>query len=96
MLKKSLIAKTDPKANDKQIAVIGDVRITYITSRLIRVESFGSFTDLASKTVWNRNFPCDGFKAEKRVSQLPLKLRTQFLSLKTACLTAFVLKTAAE
>lgn len=75
MLKKSLIAKTDPKANDKQNAVIGDVRITYITSRLIRVESFGSFTDLASKTVWNRNFPCDGFKAEKKGKSITVETK---------------------
>ena len=34
--------------------VIG-VRITYLTSRLIRVES-GAFTDQASYTVWFRNF----------------------------------------
>lgn len=55
MLKQSLIAKTDAKANEKQICVIGGIRITYLTSRLIRVES-GAFTDLASFAVWNRNF----------------------------------------
>lgn len=66
MLKKSLIAHTDPKADEKQIAVVGNVRITYITSRLIRVESFGNFTDLASKTVWNRRFPCKDFKVEQK------------------------------
>lgn len=55
MLKSSLIAKTDAKANKKQICVINGIRITYLTSRLIRVES-GTFTDLASYTVWYRNF----------------------------------------
>ena len=42
MLKPSLIAKTDAKANEKQICIINGVRITYLTSRLIRVES-GAF-----------------------------------------------------
>lgn len=55
MLKPSLIAKTDAKANEKQMCVINGIRITYLTSRLIRVES-GAFTDLASYTVWFRNF----------------------------------------
>ena len=55
MLKKSLIIKTDAKANENQIKIIDDIRITYLTSRLIRVES-GTFTDLASFTVLNRNF----------------------------------------
>ena len=55
MLKPSLIAKTDAKANEKQICIINGVRITYLTSRLIRVES-GAFTDQASYTVWFRNF----------------------------------------
>jgi len=55
MLKPSLIAKTDAKANNNQICIINGIRITYLTSRLIRVES-GAFTDLASYTVWFRNF----------------------------------------
>lgn len=55
MLKPSLIAKTDAKANDEQIRTINGMRITYLTSRLIRVES-GAYTDLASYTVWFRNF----------------------------------------
>lgn len=55
MLKPSLIAKTDAKADKSQIEVVGDVRITYLTSCLIRVES-SKFTDLASRTVWFRRF----------------------------------------
>lgn len=31
MLKKSLIAKTNGKANEGQIVIIDDVRITYLT-----------------------------------------------------------------
>lgn len=61
MLKTSLIAKTDAKASEKQICIMGDIRITYLTSRLIRVES-GAFTDLASYTVWFRNFDSGSMK----------------------------------
>lgn len=63
MLKQSLIAKTDARANEKQIKEIGGVRITYITPRLIRVEEGGEFCDLASSTVWFRNFEAQDFKA---------------------------------
>lgn len=55
MLKPSLIAKTDARADKEQIKEINGLRITCLTSRLIRVES-GGFTDLASYTVWFRRF----------------------------------------
>ncbi len=64
MLKKSLIAKTDAKANEKQLRVIDGIRITYLTSRLIRVES-GEFTDFASYTVWFRNFEAGNMEVSK-------------------------------
>ncbi|MBR4240877.1 MAG: DUF5110 domain-containing protein [Eubacterium sp.] len=62
MLKKSLIAKTNAKANEKQIAIIGNTRITYLTPRLIRVEK-DNFSDLASFSVWFRNFEAGDFSA---------------------------------
>ena len=55
MLKPSLIAKTNAKANESQIKIINNVRITYLTSRLIRVE-VDKFYDDASFTVFNRKF----------------------------------------
>lgn len=55
MLKPTLIPRTNPKANENQIHIIDNIRITFITPRLIRVEK-GEFTDLASFTVWNRCF----------------------------------------
>ena len=55
-LKKSLIAKTDAKANTNQIFVKDNLRITILTPRLIRVESGSIFTDLPSMAVWFRNF----------------------------------------
>lgn len=65
MLKQSLIAKTDSKANANQIKEISGMRITYLTSRLIRVEAGGEFTDLASTTVWFRNFEAEGFEVSQ-------------------------------
>lgn len=62
MLNSLLKAKTDAKANEEQTHIINGVRITYITSRLIRVES-GSYTDLASYTVWFRKFKPGNMKA---------------------------------
>lgn len=64
MLKKSLIAKTNGKANEGQIVIIDDVRITYLTDCLIRVE-VGEFTDLASQTVWFRAFDSNKFDVSK-------------------------------
>lgn len=65
MLKQSLIAKTQGKANISQTEQIGDVRITVLTPRLIRIEK-GGFTDLASYTVWFRRFEAPEFKTESK------------------------------
>ena len=58
MLKSSLIAKTDAKANENQIYIGGCCRITVLTNRLIRVEYSAEkrFVDLASYAVWFRKF----------------------------------------
>ncbi len=64
MLKPSLIAKTTPKANDHQIWTGDGMRITFLTPRLIRVET-GNTTDLASYTVWNRQFDKGNFAVTK-------------------------------
>ncbi|MCR5207350.1 MAG: DUF5110 domain-containing protein [Eubacterium sp.] len=62
MLKKSLIAKTDPRAGAEQIFCGYGVRITYLTPRLIRVEKSGNSTDLASFAVWFRKAPAGMLK----------------------------------
>ncbi len=69
MLKKSLIAKTDAAASEKQIYTNEFVRITYLTSRLIRVERADTATDLPSKTVWLRNFKAGDFKVTQSGSK---------------------------
>lgn len=56
MLKDSLIAKTDAKADESQIFIGYGVRITLLSSKLIRVEQADLTTDLASFTVFNRRF----------------------------------------
>lgn len=61
-----LIAKTKPFADEKNIIVGKNYRITVLTPRLVRVESQkdGIFTDEATQGIWNRNFPPVEFKAE--------------------------------
>lgn len=65
MLKSSLIAKTDAKANEKQICIINGIRITYLSPRLIRVEN-GAFHDFASYTVWFRNFEAGNMQVSQQ------------------------------
>ena len=64
MLKQSLIAKTDAKANENQTFIVDNVRITYLTPRLIRVEK-GRFNDLASFAIWFRRFEAGEFSVKK-------------------------------
>ncbi len=58
MLKSSLIAKADAKANKNQIYIGDCYRITVLSSRLIRFEysKEKNFVDLASYAVWFRKF----------------------------------------
>ena len=69
MLKKSLIAKTDAKANENQTVIVGNVRITYLTPRLIRVEK-GRFNDLASFAIWFRRFEAGEFSVKKENGEI--------------------------
>ena len=64
-LKPSLIAKTDAKANEKQIFTEGNLRITLLTPQLIRVEHGDCFTDLPSRVVWFRNFDAGEMHVQK-------------------------------
>lgn len=58
MLKNTLIAKTQGKADESQIFIGYNLRITILSSRLIRVEKSDNYTDLASFAVWYRKFEC--------------------------------------
>lgn len=68
-LNKRLLADTCGKANDANVISEGNIRITVLTSRLIRIET-GSFTDLPSQTVWYRNSEKVNFKTETRGGEL--------------------------
>jgi len=65
MLKNSLVVKTDAKANESQIFTGFGVRITLLSSKLIRVEQSDLTTDLASFTVFNRRFDESEMKVTK-------------------------------
>lgn len=81
MLKTSLVVNTNAKADDSQIYVDGDLRITYITSKLLRVE-IGGFTNLASYAVWNRKFPAGDMKITKGGSICKAETEDIILTLK--------------
>lgn len=81
MLKQSLIATTTAKANDEQMVVIDDIRITYLTSKLIRVES-GAFTDLASYAVWNRQFSMGKMDVKKSGKNIIVETQDIILTIK--------------
>lgn len=83
MLKKSLIAKTDAKPNKEQVCIINEIRITYLTSRLIRVES-GAFTDLASYTVWFRNFAAENMNVTQQGRKILVETDDVVFTIKNA------------
>ncbi len=61
MLKKSLIAATNPVANDKNIVFWKDYRVTVLQDRLFRLEKGKTFRDCATQTVWFRNMESQSF-----------------------------------
>ena len=75
MLKKSLIAETNAKANEKQIFAGDCYRISVLTPRLIRLEQpiNGGYTDLPSQTVWFRNFEPVDFEVEENGGKIIVK-----------------------
>ena len=64
-LNERLLAKTDGVANESNIIIENNVRITVISNILIRIEK-GEFTDLPSQTVWYRNSEKVDFKTERK------------------------------
>ncbi len=70
MLKNSLIAKTQGAADAAQIFSGFGVRITYLTSRLIRVEKENNYTDLPSFAVWFRKATAGLFNVSKNDKEI--------------------------
>ena len=67
MLDKHLIAKTAPVANEENIVLFGEYRITVLYDRLFRIEKSkdGEFSDLATQSVWFRNMPAVCFEVTR-------------------------------
>ena len=55
--------KTNGKAIDENIVVVGNARFTILTEKLIRMEysTSGEFTNKASQFAFNRNFAKQNF-----------------------------------
>ncbi|MGN0531635.1 MAG: TIM-barrel domain-containing protein [Eubacterium sp.] len=81
MLKESLIAKTQGKANKEQTVIIDNIRITYLTPCLIRVEA-DEFTDLASQTVWFRAFEAGEMKVNKSGNRITVETEKAIFTIK--------------
>lgn len=58
-MNKRFVWPVTPVANEKNIVLFGDLRITVLTSRLLRIEQDGAklFEDRASQTAFHRDFP---------------------------------------
>ena len=82
MLKKSLIAKTDGKADKSQIFIGYGVRITYLTSRLIRVEKEDNYTDLPSFAIWFRNAPAGTLKVSREGGEILAETKDVIFSIR--------------
>ncbi|MCL2631387.1 MAG: hypothetical protein FWD49_07735, partial [Firmicutes bacterium] len=75
-----LIPKTDAKASESQIILIGNSRITVLKDGLIRIETSktGQFTDLPTKIVWFRNFPDTAHSAQRTAHNEGLIQNSEF------------------
>ena len=56
MLDKHFLVALDPKANENNIILYKDYRITLIFDRLIRIEKGNTYLDKATAAIINRNF----------------------------------------
>lgn len=74
-LNKQLLAETSGKANEENIIVNGNTRVTVLTDGLVRIEYSpnASFTDLPSQAVWYRHFDKVEFSTEKKGNSLFVK-----------------------
>lgn len=82
MLKPSLVIKADSKADRAQTYISKNIRITYLTSRLLRVE-IGNFIDLPSYAVWNRKFPAGRLDVKKNAGVITAETEDIILTIKS-------------
>ena len=66
MLDSHLIAKTSPKANEKNVIKFKNYRVTVLTDRLFRIEKDNKklFEDGATQSVWFRDMPANDYTYE--------------------------------
>ena len=67
MLDKHLIAKTAPEANEKNVILWKNYRVTVLGERLFRLERSErkKFRDSATLSVWFRNMPPQSLRQRK-------------------------------
>lgn len=82
MLKPALVIKAASEADGKQTYISKNIRITYLTSRLLRVE-IGSFIDLPSYAVWNRKFPSGRLDVKKNAGTVTAETEDIILTIKS-------------
>ena len=75
MLDKHLIVKTFGKADDANVVLFGNYRITVLFDRLFRIEknSSNDFNDEATQSVWYRNMPAVSFEVKEASSYVEIK-----------------------
>lgn len=75
MLDKHLIAKTAPEANEKNVLLWKNYRVTVLGERLFRLERSErkKFRDGATLSVWFRNMPPQSFTAAENEGALEVK-----------------------
>lgn len=85
--------ETRGKANDENIVKGDKYRFTVLTERLIRMEydKDGEFVDLASQTVFYRDFPKTEYSVIKKDGTV--KIDTKFLTLEYITMPNFQAKT---
>lgn len=74
-LNKQLLAHTDAEPFKENVIITGNVKVTVLTPKMLRVECSGdgNFTDLPSQSIWYRNFGKVDFSYETNIDVLTVK-----------------------
>lgn len=93
MLEKHLLVKTYPKADEKNITLWKNYRVTVLFDRLFRIEKDETlkFSDLATQSVWYRNMPAVKFTATASDEALEITTESVTLHLEESIENSFVL-----
>lgn len=91
MLNEYLKLKTDALANENQMKKFSDVRITVLTSKLIRIEK-GNFCDLPSFAVINRRFSVRDFKITEEHGKITVETEDRIFKISNGVPKSVVFK----